>query len=227
MPPQSTASGLRVDQPPGHGADVVEELQGGGCLSAFRGVGEAENPEVDVDLLRGSVGDPVVGEPVPSGTAVAWRPGAPAVGRALWGRASRLPISLDADAIACPRGSGAFREAGSGPRCMVSRSAGLLVRRGSCRGRPSVAPSARSRGGLLRELRPRRWHAGGLPRGVERCTEAFRREGCPVRHCAVGEGRPDGHRRHNVKPGTPRRGPEVGGLCMVTSVLFMRPFQPL
>ena len=38
-----------------------------------------------------------------------------------------------------------------GPRCVASRNAGLLVRRGSCRGRPSVAPSARSRGSGLKD----------------------------------------------------------------------------
>ena len=31
----SCAGSLRVDQPPGHGADVVEELQGCGCVSAL------------------------------------------------------------------------------------------------------------------------------------------------------------------------------------------------
>jgi hypothetical protein len=52
-----------MDESPGHGADVVEELQGGGCLIAMHGVGEAEETEVEVDLLRGSVGDePVMGE---------------------------------------------------------------------------------------------------------------------------------------------------------------------
>ena len=33
--------------------------------------------------------------------------------------------------------------------------------------------------------------------------------GCPVRHCAEREAQPGGHRRHNVKPGTPQRAPEV------------------
>ena len=72
LAPTTIASRPWVDEAPGHGADVVEELQGGGCVIAFRAVGEAENPEVDVDLLRGSVGDLVVVEPVPSGTPVAF-----------------------------------------------------------------------------------------------------------------------------------------------------------
>jgi hypothetical protein len=54
------------------------------------------------------------------------------------------------------------------PRRLASLSPGLLVRLR----RPSVAPSAWSRGGDGRELRPRRWHAGGLPRGVGGCTGA-------------------------------------------------------
>ena len=113
-----------------------------------------------------------------------WRPGAPAFWVGLWGRASRLPISLAAGGVACPRGGGAFREVGSSPRGMASRSAGLLVRRGGFRGRPSVAPSARSREGDGRGLRPRRWGAGGLPRCGSRCTGAVCREGCPPRHCS-------------------------------------------
>jgi hypothetical protein len=61
-----------MDESPGHGADVVEELQGGGCLIAMHGVEEAEETEVAVDLLRGSVGDtPVVGA-VSSEAAVAF-----------------------------------------------------------------------------------------------------------------------------------------------------------
>ena len=91
-------------------------------------------------------------------------------------------------------------------RCRIktSRSVGLLVRRGYCRGRPSVAPSARSLEGDGKGLRPRRWSAGGLPRGVESCTGTVYRGGCPVGHCAERGGQPGGHRRHNVEPGTPR-----------------------
>ena len=69
---------------------------------------------------------------------------------------------------------------GDGRRGVTSRGAGLLVRRGWCRGRPSVAPSARSRGGDGRGLRPRRWCAGGLPRGVDGCTGRVYRGGCPA-----------------------------------------------
>ena len=46
------ADGRRIDlrsyiwmeQPPSHRANLVEEKQGGGCLSAMHGTGEAENP---------------------------------------------------------------------------------------------------------------------------------------------------------------------------------------
>ena len=100
------------------------------------------------------------------------------------------------------------------PRCYGSgarRRRGVPERRPSdpppVRRRPSVAPSARSRGGDGEGLRPRRWHAGGLSRRGSSCTGAVYRGGCPVRHCAERGVQPGGHRRHNVKPGTPRCGP--------------------
>ena len=110
---------------------------------------------------------------------VTWRPGAPAFRSGLWGRASRLPISLVAGGVACPRDSGKSSQAGDDPRGVASRGTGLLIRRDAFASRrPSVAPSARSREGDGRGLRPRRWRAGGLPRGVERCTGAVVRGGC-------------------------------------------------
>ena len=54
---------------------------------------------------------------------------------------------------------GPFAASGTGSK--ASRGTGLLVRRGSCRGCPSVAPSARSREGDGRRLRPRRWDGPG------------------------------------------------------------------
>jgi len=91
---------------------------------------------------------------------------------------------------------------------VASRSAGLLVRRGSYRGRPSVAPSARSRERDGRGLRPRRWHAGDLPRGVDSRTGTVCRGGCPPRHCSgrgsYGKGSPE-----QCQGGTPRREREV------------------
>jgi hypothetical protein len=60
----------RVEEAPGHGADLVEEQQGGCCLIAMHGAGEAEETEVAVDLLRGSVGDPPVVGAVSSESAV-------------------------------------------------------------------------------------------------------------------------------------------------------------
>ena len=133
-----------------------------------------------------------------------WRPGAP-FWPALWGRASRLPISLVAGGVACPRSSGACWEAGSGPRSVASGSAGLLIRRDAFASRrPSVAPSARSRGGDGRGLRPSQWPAGGLPRDRESRTGTLYRGGCPVGHCAERGVQTGWHRRHNVEPGTPR-----------------------
>ena len=103
-----------------------------------------------------------------------WRSGAPVFRSTVWGRASRLPISLVAGGVACPRGGGAFSQAGDHPRGVASRGAGLLVRRGWCRGRPSVAPSARSLGGGLKDCD----RADGAPAAClaagadapERCT---------------------------------------------------------
>ena len=51
-----------MQQPPGHGADLVEELQGGHCISARHGTCEAENPQMAIHLTSGSIGNtPVVG----------------------------------------------------------------------------------------------------------------------------------------------------------------------
>jgi hypothetical protein len=66
-------SSVWVDEAPGHGANSVEEIQGGVCFSAMHGTGTAEKIEVDCHLLRGSIGDPVVVEAVPSGTTRALR----------------------------------------------------------------------------------------------------------------------------------------------------------
>jgi hypothetical protein len=86
---------------------------------------------------------------------------------------------------------------------------GFPVRRPS--GPPRLVPRAAQRrtigAGARRTiggLRPRRWRAGGLHRGLERCTGSRCRVGCPVRHCAERGALPDGRHRHNVKPGTPR-----------------------
>jgi hypothetical protein len=62
-----------MEETPGHGADVVEELQGSGCVSAMRGVREAEDSKVNVHFLRGSIGNPEVMEPVSSGSSVTLR----------------------------------------------------------------------------------------------------------------------------------------------------------
>ena len=111
-----------MKETPGHGADVVEELQGGGCLIAFRGVGEAENPEVDVDLLRGSVGNQVVVEPVSSGTPVAWRPGAPAFWSAA-APAAGVPASPHRRGRAWVAGEDCDRADGTPAACIVAGTA--------------------------------------------------------------------------------------------------------
>ena len=69
--------------------------------------------------------------------------------------------------------------------------------------RPSVAPTAWSREGRLEGLRPRRWHAGGLPRCRERCTGRFHREGCPVGSCALCGALPVGRSGTTADPARP------------------------
>jgi hypothetical protein len=49
-----------MEQSPSHRANFVEELQGGGCISAMHGTCNAEKPEVAVHLHRGSVGNPPI-----------------------------------------------------------------------------------------------------------------------------------------------------------------------
>ena len=46
-----------MQQPPGHGADVVEELQGAKRSAAIDGTGSQQDFQVRLDLLRGAEGD--------------------------------------------------------------------------------------------------------------------------------------------------------------------------
>ena len=61
-----------MEQPPGHCANFVEELQGGDCLFAMHGTCDAEKPEVTVHFLCGSIGDTPLVEPVSSVSPVAF-----------------------------------------------------------------------------------------------------------------------------------------------------------
>ena len=70
---------------------------------------------------------------------------------------------------------------------VFQEGAGGVRDKGVLRPRPSGLPPASQRrtiGVVVRRMiegnRPRRWHAGGLRRGVERCTGSFCREGCPA-----------------------------------------------
>jgi hypothetical protein len=40
-----------MEEPPGHGADVVEEAERGLCVLGVDGVGADEEPQVGVDLF--------------------------------------------------------------------------------------------------------------------------------------------------------------------------------
>jgi hypothetical protein len=108
---------------------------------------------------------------------------------------------------------------------VASQSAGLLIRRDAFASRPpSVAPSARSRGGDRRGLRPRRWDAGGLLRGLSSLTGTVYRGGCPVSALCGAWRQPEAHHRHNAVPGTPRRAQEVDlrGRCLDPALLGAR-----
>jgi len=59
-----------IEKLPSHRTDFFEEIQGGDCLSAMDGPGKAENPEVDIHLFRGSVGNPPVVDSVSSESPV-------------------------------------------------------------------------------------------------------------------------------------------------------------
>ena len=53
-------SGFRMEETPGHGADVVEELESGYRSVSVEGTFMDEEPEVGVDLLSGAVRNTVV-----------------------------------------------------------------------------------------------------------------------------------------------------------------------
>jgi len=53
-----------MEQPPGHGADLVDEAQGGFGLCAVDGARLGQQSQVGVNLLRGSECDSPVVDPV-------------------------------------------------------------------------------------------------------------------------------------------------------------------
>jgi hypothetical protein len=97
----------RVEEAPGHGADVVEELQGGCCLIAMHGVGKAEETRVcSAGLLgRPRPGVDIVGagfQPAPSVThrqvsrfrEKVWRSGRGELSTGLLGRLWRPSVDI-------------------------------------------------------------------------------------------------------------------------------------
>ena len=58
--PHNIASGSRVEEAPGHGSDVVEELNGLSGGLSVDGTGTDEETKVSVDLVRRGVGDAVM-----------------------------------------------------------------------------------------------------------------------------------------------------------------------
>jgi hypothetical protein len=61
-----------MQEPPGYGADPVEELQGVLRRLPFDGAGRDEQLQMAIDLLGGAVGDPPQVRAVAAGAAVAF-----------------------------------------------------------------------------------------------------------------------------------------------------------
>ncbi len=87
---------------------------------------------------------------------------------------------------------------------MASRSAGHLSRL------LVEAPERRTIGAVVQwkieGLRPRRWRAGGLPRGLERRTGMLLPEVAPLDIVRIANGVVSAKRENNVKDGTPGGG---------------------
>jgi len=67
------ASGPRVEEAPGDGSDFVEETDRRSGLFAVDGAGSGEEPEMRVDIFRGTVGDAPVVQSISPRSAVAFR----------------------------------------------------------------------------------------------------------------------------------------------------------
>jgi len=130
---------------------------------------------------------------------VTWLPGAPAIWSVLWGRASRLPISLEPVWIACPRDSGRRRFVGDVPRYSTSRSPGLLVRLR----RTSVAPSARSRGGCRKDCDRADVTPTASLRTGRGALELFTARVARQRHCVDRAAEPEGRTGTMACPARP------------------------
>jgi hypothetical protein len=59
-----------MQQPPAHGPDLVEEVEGPPRSRGLNDPGCEKQPEVCVSLLGGAVGDPPVLEPIPPRSAM-------------------------------------------------------------------------------------------------------------------------------------------------------------
>ena len=70
LPPQSTASGFRVEETPGHGSDFVEEVEDSGCAPSVDGVRPCEEADVGVDLFGRGKRDAPVMDSVSAGSPV-------------------------------------------------------------------------------------------------------------------------------------------------------------
>ncbi len=66
----TAVEGSRMEEPPGHGANLVEEAESPPRSGGLKDSGCEKQPEVGVSLLGGAVGDPPVLEPIPARSAM-------------------------------------------------------------------------------------------------------------------------------------------------------------
>ena len=67
-----TPSPFRVDQPPGHGTDLIEEVEGGVGSDSVDGARLGEEPKVSVNLFRRGVGDSIMVRSISAGPSMAF-----------------------------------------------------------------------------------------------------------------------------------------------------------
>jgi hypothetical protein len=68
----TSTSLFRVEETPGHGSDVVEEIECGFGLGSIDGTGFDQKAQVGIDLFSGAVGDAPVVDSIATGPAMAF-----------------------------------------------------------------------------------------------------------------------------------------------------------
>ena len=79
-PLRRVESALSIDEPPGHGANLVENRKRLLGLGSIDGSSLSEKPQVAIDFLGGRIGNPPVVETISAGSTMAF-------GEVCWNRA--------------------------------------------------------------------------------------------------------------------------------------------